>query len=47
MGFCRKKKLLSGFGGFSKVSKAKLKEAEIPSHVAISLSGEPTIYKDL
>lgn len=45
--FAERKKLLSGFGGFSKVSKAKLKEAEIPSHVAISLSGEPTIYKDL
>lgn len=45
--FSERKKLLSGFGGFPKVSKQKLKEAEIPSHVAISLSGEPTIYKDL
>ncbi|MFA5745915.1 MAG: 4-demethylwyosine synthase TYW1 [archaeon] len=45
--FAERKKLLSGFGGFKKVDKKKLKEAEIPSHVAISLSGEPTIYKDL
>ncbi len=45
--FAERKKLLSGFGGFPKVSKAKLKEAEIPSHVAISLSGEPTLYKEL
>ncbi len=45
--FEQRKKLLSGFGGFPKVSKALLKEAEIPSHVAISLSGEPTLYKDL
>lgn len=45
--FIERKKLLSGFGGFKKVDKKKLKEAEIPSHVAISLSGEPTLYPKL
>lgn len=42
-----RKKLLSGFKGNKKVSENKYKEALIPSHVAISLSGEPTLYKDL
>jgi len=45
--FKERKKLLSGFGGLKKVDKKLLKEAENPSHVAISLSGEPTMYKDL
>jgi len=45
--FAERKKLLSGFGGFKNVDKKLLKEAEVPSHVAISLSGEPTMYKDL
>lgn len=45
--FKERKKLLSGFGGLKKVDKKKLKEADDPTHVAISLSGEPTMYKDL
>jgi tRNA wybutosine-synthesizing protein 1 len=36
--------LLSGFGGFEGVDKQKLKEAYNPNQVAISLSGEPTLY---
>lgn len=40
-------KLLSGFGGNKKVSKEYYEESKIPSHVAISLSGEPTIYPKL
>jgi len=37
-------RLLSGFGGNSKVNKKKLKEAMNPKHAAISLAGEPTLY---
>lgn len=37
-------KLLSGFGGNLKVDPKLFKEAQKPSHVAISLAGEPTIY---
>jgi len=40
-------KLLSGFGGNKKVDREVWKEALIPSHYAISLSGEPTIYPKL
>ncbi len=39
-----RKKLLTGFGGNSRVSKAKWLEAQEPSHFAISLIGEPTVY---
>jgi len=39
-----RKKLLSGFGGYKKTKKKMYEESLIPSHVAISLSGEPTIY---
>ncbi len=39
-----RKKLLSGFGGNSSVNKELLKDAIIPTHYAISLSGEPTLY---
>lgn len=45
--FIERQKLLSGFGGLKKVDKKILEEAMNPSHVAISLSGEPTMYKDL
>jgi tRNA wybutosine-synthesizing protein 1 len=41
------KKLLSGFGGNSDVSRYKWQESLIPKHFAISLSGEPTLYKKL
>lgn len=44
-----RKKLLVGFGGNNKVNKRLFKEAyeKWPSHWAISLSGEPTIYPKL
>ncbi len=45
--FVERKKLLTGFGGNIKVSKEMYDEAKIPTHVAISLSGEPTIYPHL
>ncbi len=40
-------KLLSGYGGNPKVDKQKWESAQTPKHVAISLSGEPTLYKHL
>ncbi len=40
-------KLLSGFPGNPKVNKNKFNECLIPSHFAISLSGEPTMYPKL
>ncbi len=44
-----RRKLVSGFGGFIDVHKARWKESfqKFPSHWAISLSGEPTIYPKL
>lgn len=39
-----RKKLLMGFGGNAEVDQKKLKEALLPSNVAISLAGEPTEY---
>jgi len=45
--FKEREKLLSGFGGNNKVDKKLLEEAKIPNHVAISLSGEPTLYPKL
>lgn len=37
--------LLTGYGGIlERVNKKKLREAQNPKHVAISLAGEPTIY---
>ncbi len=39
-----RKKLLMGFGGNADVDQNRLKEALIPSNVAISLAGEPTGY---
>ena len=38
------RRLVSGYGGSGFMDKAKWKEAFEPRHVAISLSGEPTIY---
>ncbi|SNQ62185.1 S-adenosyl-L-methionine-dependent tRNA 4-demethylwyosine synthase [Candidatus Methanoperedens nitroreducens] len=37
-------RLVSGYGGSEIMDKTKWKEAFTPKHVAISLSGEPTIY---
>jgi tRNA wybutosine-synthesizing protein 1 len=41
------KKLLVGFYGNDKADKKKLEQAQKPRHVAISLSGEPTLYPKL
>lgn len=43
----KQKKLISGFGGYDKVNRKKLKEAQEPMHFAISLAGEPTLYPKL
>jgi len=43
----KQKKLLSGLGGYEKSNMDKLKEAAIPKHFAISLTGEPTLYPKL
>ncbi len=40
-------KLISGFKGNPKVTEEKWKEAENPRHIAISLTGEPTLYTRL
>jgi len=37
-------KLLTGFGGHLKVNKKRFLESKKPSHFAISLIGEPTLY---
>lgn len=39
-----RKKLLSGMGGLPMLDRARFEEAQLPSHWAISLSGEPTMY---
>ncbi len=41
------KKLISGFKGNPKVSPEKWEEADNPKHIAISLTGEPTLYSRL
>ena len=41
------KKLISGFKGNPKVTAEKWQEAENPKHLAISLTGEPTLYTRL
>lgn len=38
---------LSGFGGFQDVNRVKLEQSKMPKHVAISLTGEPTLYARL
>jgi tRNA wybutosine-synthesizing protein 1 len=40
-------KILSGYNGNPKTNWKRLTEALTPKHVAISLSGEPTLYKHL
>jgi tRNA wybutosine-synthesizing protein 1 len=37
-------RILSGYGGSMTTDRSRLKEAQEPAHVAISLMGEPTIY---
>jgi tRNA wybutosine-synthesizing protein 1 len=45
----QRNKLIIGFRGFDKIDKTKLEKAlsEFPSHWAISLSGEPTLFPKL
>ncbi|NMJ86508.1 MAG: 4-demethylwyosine synthase TYW1 [Thaumarchaeota archaeon] len=40
-------RLMNGYFGNAKADKKKVKEAMMPSHYAISLSGEPTMYPKL
>ena len=40
----KRKKLMEGFGGNPNVDKKDLEKSYTPSHFAISLSGEPTMY---
>lgn len=40
-------KILSGYKGNPKANKRKFREALTPKHVAISLTGEPTLYKPI
>lgn len=42
-----RKRLMNGYFGNKKADKDKLKEALLPSHYAISLSGEPSMYPKL
>ena len=42
--FDEHKRLISGYGGSEFMDKTRWKEAFSPKHVAISLSGEPTMY---
>jgi len=42
-----RRKLMLGFGGNPNVDKKLYKESAIPTHFAISLSGEPTLYTRL
>jgi len=39
-----RKKLLTGFGGHARLNKLRYQESHDPSHYAISLIGEPTLY---
>ena len=41
------RKLVSGFGGDPRCTREKWQESREPKHVAISLSGEPTMYPHL
>ena len=40
-------RILSGYKGNSRTNKNKLREARVSRHVAISLTGEPTLYKHI
>ncbi|MCR4336070.1 MAG: 4-demethylwyosine synthase TYW1, partial [archaeon] len=40
----QRQKLLTGFGGIEGINLKHFKKAQMPSHWAISLSGEPTLY---
>jgi tRNA wybutosine-synthesizing protein 1 len=47
MGLKAHLKLISGFKGNPRVTEEKWKEASNPKHIAISLTGEPTLYTRL
>lgn len=40
----QRQKLLTGFGGIPTLNKARFQRAQMPTHWAVSLSGEPTLY---
>jgi tRNA wybutosine-synthesizing protein 1 len=40
-------RILSGYKGNPKTNKKKLREARVSRHVAISLTGEPTLYRHI
>lgn len=40
----QRQKLLTGFGGIPNLNMARFEKAQMPTHWAISLSGEPTLY---
>jgi len=40
-------KILTGYKGNEKTNRQKLREASRPKHAAISLAGEPTLYRNL
>jgi tRNA wybutosine-synthesizing protein 1 len=45
--FYAQKKILSGYNGNEKIDWRKFQEAQRPKQVAISLTGEPTLYEQL
>jgi tRNA wybutosine-synthesizing protein 1 len=45
--FKAQSKILSGYKGHKKTNPQKFREAHRPKHVAISLTGEPTLYEPL
>ncbi|MBD3388505.1 MAG: 4-demethylwyosine synthase TYW1 [Candidatus Altiarchaeales archaeon] len=45
--FNAQRQAISGFGGSDGVDMDRFREAQEPSHAAISLAGEPTIYPDI
>ena len=40
----QRQKLLSGFGGIPTLNKTRFENSQTPTHWAVSLSGEPTLY---
>ncbi len=45
--FAAQQRLLTGFGGHASVPRERYEKSLAPKHVAISLSGEPTLYPHL
>ena len=40
----QRQKLLSGYGGLATINKERFERSKMPTHWAVSLSGEPTLY---